>query len=457
MLDRTWYNGLVNDSGQGLDGTVWTKEEIDSLMDTIDNELNRLDAVDATKAPLFHADRHVDGAPDPLDVTLLAGYPGDTTTFLRADGTFAPPAAGGGGMNLDYLGGYVDGPVYNDGDIVIGPDNIAYMCVVDGTTTPPEPWPGVGAATAVGPPGPQGATGATGAQGPQGDPGIQGPIGPVVDGTYWMVSGHPTLVNERVMSSLANGYVKSTGGEPSTVAVIPVAEGGTGATAAAQARTNLGCGTVATANFNNDPAMFLRGDGAWWYPPQPYGVPSGMVAMFETACPAGWTRVAAWDNRFPRAWSVGGGMGGSHTHQHAPGTLYAASHQHTAAGLTVPWHNHGGVVGISGTTGGGGTHQHTFGLHFTTGYDNSGQMNVDAGSDGYMSRGAHNHNIDYETNTNDGGDHTHSFSGSGGIPADYGQAIDGAVNWSGNLGIGGATDVRDNIPYYFDILFCRKD
>ena len=45
------------------------------------------------------------------------------------------------GMNLDYLGDYTPA-TYNDGDIVIGADGIAYMCVVDGTTTPPEPWPG---------------------------------------------------------------------------------------------------------------------------------------------------------------------------------------------------------------------------------------------------------------------------------------------------------------------------
>ena len=38
-------------------------------------------------------------------------------------------------MNLDYLGNYVAGPVYNDGDIVVAADGIAYMCVVDGTTT----------------------------------------------------------------------------------------------------------------------------------------------------------------------------------------------------------------------------------------------------------------------------------------------------------------------------------
>jgi hypothetical protein len=129
-----------------------------------------------------HAPTHSQGGTDPVDVKNLAGYPGGTTTFLRGDHTFAiPPGAGGGGMNLDYLGNYVAGPVYNDGDIVVAADGIAYMCVVDGTTTPPEPWPGIGVSTVVGPQGPAGPTGPQGIQGPIGNTGpqgIQGPQGP---------------------------------------------------------------------------------------------------------------------------------------------------------------------------------------------------------------------------------------------------------------------------------------
>ena len=56
----------------------------------------------------------------------------------------------GFGMDLDYLGNFVTGPTYNDGDIVIGPNNVLYMCVMDGTTTAPEVWPGIGVATGEG-------------------------------------------------------------------------------------------------------------------------------------------------------------------------------------------------------------------------------------------------------------------------------------------------------------------
>lgn len=45
--------------------------------------------------PSSHASTHNFGGSDPITVTGLAGYPGGMTDFLRADGTFAPPAGGG--------------------------------------------------------------------------------------------------------------------------------------------------------------------------------------------------------------------------------------------------------------------------------------------------------------------------------------------------------------------------
>lgn len=41
------------------------------------------------------------------------------------------------------------------------------------------------------------------------------------------------------------------------------------------------------------------------------GVPSGMIAMFDTSCPGGWTRFAALDNRFPQGAATYGVTGGS--------------------------------------------------------------------------------------------------------------------------------------------------
>ena len=42
-LDRTWYNSLVNDDGSGKTGTIWRKEDVGTLMSTVDLEIARLD------------------------------------------------------------------------------------------------------------------------------------------------------------------------------------------------------------------------------------------------------------------------------------------------------------------------------------------------------------------------------------------------------------------------------
>lgn len=53
-------------------------------------------------APAAHAATHSAGGTDEIDITNLGGYPGGTTTFLRADGTFATPSAGAAGDLLDW-------------------------------------------------------------------------------------------------------------------------------------------------------------------------------------------------------------------------------------------------------------------------------------------------------------------------------------------------------------------
>ena len=74
-----------------------------------------------------------------------AGAPGQILV-VNPDGTLGwttGTPGGGGATDLDYLGGYAPG-TYNDGDIVIAEDGVAYVCTKDGVTTPPEPWPGGG-------------------------------------------------------------------------------------------------------------------------------------------------------------------------------------------------------------------------------------------------------------------------------------------------------------------------
>lgn len=49
----------------------------------------------------------------------------------------------GPSVDLRYTGGWASGVTYNDGDIVIGSDGLPYICVTNGTTTAPNPWPGI--------------------------------------------------------------------------------------------------------------------------------------------------------------------------------------------------------------------------------------------------------------------------------------------------------------------------
>lgn len=52
-------------------------------------------------------------------------------------------------------------------------------------------------------------------------------------------------------------------------------------------------------------------------------VPAGMIAIFDAACPTGWTRVSAFDGLFLRGAASYGGTGGADTHTHT-----GSSHQH---------------------------------------------------------------------------------------------------------------------------------
>ncbi|MFA5099159.1 MAG: hypothetical protein WC461_03055 [Candidatus Paceibacterota bacterium] len=71
-------------------------------------------------------------------------------------------------------------------------------------------------------------------------------------------------------------------------------------------------------------------------------IPSGMVGMFNTSCPAGWTYLSNFANKFPRGSSSYGSTGGSDTHAHGAGTLAGPYHTHTSA-----------ISGFGGAAGGG--------------------------------------------------------------------------------------------------------
>jgi hypothetical protein len=64
---------------------------------------------------------------------------------------------------------------------------------------------------------------------------------------------------------------------------------------------------------------------------------TGMIGMFDAACPAGWTRVSAWDNKMLYGGAAYGATGGSDTHSHtnAAGHTHTATHTHAVGTLSA--------------------------------------------------------------------------------------------------------------------------
>jgi hypothetical protein len=68
--------------------------------------------------------------------------PADPGKFLKSTDSGAIWAAVSGAGGMEYLGSYNPATTYNDGDYVIGPDGVTYVCVVDGTVgIAPSAWP----------------------------------------------------------------------------------------------------------------------------------------------------------------------------------------------------------------------------------------------------------------------------------------------------------------------------
>ena len=185
-------------------------------------------------------------------------------------------------------------------------------------------------------------------------------------------------------------------------------------------------------------------------------VPSGLIAMFDTDCPSGWTRVTALDGKFLVASSTyNASAGGSDSitlaeanlpsHTHGVGTLAAANesaHTHGDGSLGADsGGSHGHSITDSGHThailGVGGTA--TAAEDRVRNYGNSNRNNAITVSAitgiSVNSGGAHAHTISGTTAA--GSAHTHTLSGSTG-------------------GTGSGTSF-DNRPAYATIVICQKD
>jgi hypothetical protein len=189
--------------------------------------------------------------------------------------------------------------------------------------------------------------------------------------------------------------------------------------------------------FTGSTALFLRGDGAWAPPPGSAGasVPPGLIAMFDTSCPAGWTRFAALDNRFPLGYPAYGSAGGAdqHYHDYSGSTDGAGGHSHN--------------YGNAHQTDNSGNHSHSFSGSGRTDSEPNDYIRADAENDVSASGQYHSHSFSYSGETSGAGDHSHTVQVYG--------SVDSAPNHS--HGFSGSTGWSSHIPPYLTMVFCRKD
>jgi hypothetical protein len=167
---------------------------------------------------------------------------------------------------------------------------------------------------------------------------------------------------------------------------LAVANGGTGASDASTARTNLGAQEtlVSGTNIKTLNSESLLGSGNITIS-VPAAFPSGTAMLFaQTSAPTGWTKSTAHNNKALRLVSGTAGSGGSAAFTTAFGTPSVSGSLSGTVGSTtlttsqMPSHNHSNGVGgganignncynsrnvgssNTGSTGGNGSHNHSF-------------------------------------------------------------------------------------------------
>jgi hypothetical protein len=241
-------------------------------------------------------------------------------------------------------------------------------------------------------------------------------------------------------------------------------------------------GTPATGQVLTSDAV---GSATWQTPGATQGaVPSGMIGMFDTTCPMGWTRFAALDGKFARGAATYGGIGGADTHVHAvdvPATASSSEGAHTHAvdpPLTASdaeaAHTHGvgaGTTGSSsvnhvhgGTAQTSGSHTHTVATSGTAVQTGSGESVAASTTYTSSSHAGHTHNL--ATGQPDSSSHSHSFDPPttvGGSAHAHNTDV-GAFTSGAGSGHAHSTDAAafdsasgSTLPSYVEVIYCKKD
>jgi len=206
-------------------------------------------------------------------------------------------------------------------------------------------------------------------------------------------------------------------------------------------------------------------------------VPSGLIALFDDACPVSWTRVSAWDDKFVRGGETYDGVGGgSDTHTHAvdpPSTesTSAGSHTHSVDPASVNTSSDGSHThDVSGTTGSGGSHSHTGTTASGGSHTHSLNTTLTEAQSGTgatvpfsptASGGSHTHTFTTSTAST----HTHSFSDTSSSNGSHNHSVNVASTTSSSDGSHTHdTDIAsfssaagDTLPAYVTVVFCKKD
>lgn len=200
------------------------------------------------------------------------------------------------------------------------------------------------------------------------------------------------------------------------------------------------------------------------------GVPTGMVAWFESSCPGGWTRRSGagetYENKFIRGgatYSAGGGGADTHTHSVDPpnttSTGHSADHTHnvdiaSTGSSTDGDHTHS-VSGSSASTDISHTHS------FTTGGPSASTGALIGGTG--VGTSAHTHS---GTTDSAGGSHSHTLSVTTASQGGHSHTFNPVATASGGASVSHTHDVNvgsftsgsgSNVPAYVQVVVCKKD
>jgi hypothetical protein len=175
------------------------------------------------------------------------------------------------------------------------------------------------------------------------------------------------------------------------------------------------------------------GELSWSAVPTPEGLWTGAVVLSQVACPAGWTRLAAADNRLLRAAATGGGTGGADTHTH---TISGTS---GAQAVTISGSTSGSGASVSGSTGSTSI-AHSHGVTTSTSGCGSGSNSALTSVSINSGDASHSHS----SGTLSCDSHSHGTGSLAGASHTHGAGSFAAASTS-------------NVPAYFEVVVCVKN